>query len=271
MNRWTRLQDVPVIAEDFSDDHYRTSVLGGYAEGGRLAVRWAGGWPRAWGARLEMLSSGGAEVARQLTDDSRWMQLNCDDGQVLYCTDNDVFFAALAECEMHVAAETDNPSQKAQLLCDAKAHITEAIKLNRYWDTSELAQMIDQNNIISSYSEIRKNARLLYQGDRSKDTTVLSILPDELLTKIAGLTGNPAAHSEAESENIAREYFCRPPVNTAEQVTPGCCAPVAKFFTRFKNSFPYFWPSNPTAHQRLSEEQSSSRTHRPNNHRYIGN
>jgi hypothetical protein len=203
--------------------------------GGTVEPAWGSCWSADWSRRLEMLSSGGVEVARRWSV-AGWMELNWDN-QSLYCKSPDLFFAALAECEFNVAAVTSNPSQKSQLLRDAKAHMAEAISLMRDWHASELAQKIDQT--IRSFSEIRKNARLLYQGARSPiNPTVLSILPDEHLTRIAGFTGDPLIHDEKKSGEIAWQYFTRPQVRLTpkeQQVPPGCCAPVAQCSTALKN------------------------------------
>ncbi len=70
---------------------------------------------------------------------------------------------------------------------------------------------------LSSSSEIRKNARLLAQGGRNPKHPngkfcFFSKLPEDVLKKIAALTGNPEAHSEKEAGIIAREevFWGRP-------------------------------------------------------------
>jgi hypothetical protein len=241
-----------------------------------MSVYWGNFWPDTWASRLAMLSAAPRDLLL-VWPPGFILQIVWDD-LVLYCDRPELFFAALAECKMHVAAETADPLQKTQLLCDAKAHLDKAISLKPFWRRSHLAQMISINPIISSYSEIRKNALILAQGKRDEESLLRS-LPDELLTKIAGLTGTPAAHSEAESEEIARKYFCRPPVNTAEhaatanpadQATPVTPADQATTVNPEDHVTqgdrpPSFW-SNPTAHQRLPEplqESTSNPSHGP--------
>jgi hypothetical protein len=61
----------------------------------------------------------------------------------------------------------------------------------------------------SNEFEIRKNARLLNQGTRCD--SVFDRLPNELLIKIAGLSGsNTFFRAEKHNEAKAAKNFCRP-------------------------------------------------------------
>jgi hypothetical protein len=228
---------------------------------------WGFHWPDTWASRLAILSAAPRDLLLSWPGCPRDFVLKIVwDDLVLYCFRLELFFAALAECKMHVAAETADTLQKTQLLCDAKAHLDEAIRLNWFWQRSELAKKIAKNPIISSYSEIRKNARLLAQGQRDQESP-LSMLPDDVLIKIDGLTGNPAAHSKEASENIAWQFFCRPPVKPADQATPVTPADQATTVNPEDHVTqgdrpPSFW-SNPTAHQRLPESMSGDSTSNP--------
>ena len=54
-----------------------------------------------------------------------------------------------------------------------------------------------------SREEITKNAREIHYASRIK-SCIFSRIPDNVLTEIAGLTGDPQVHTQKESENIAR-------------------------------------------------------------------
>ncbi|EHL28964.1 hypothetical protein [Legionella drancourtii] len=56
-----------------------------------------------------------------------------------------------------------------------------------------------------SHAEIRKNARILAQGKRTN--SFFQDVPNEVLVTIAGFTGNPEAHDEQASQDIAYNNF----------------------------------------------------------------
>lgn len=71
-------------------------------------------------------------------------------------------------------------------------------------------ESIAREVFMKSYSEIRKNSRMLAQGKREKNS-IFSTVPDELLIKIAAHTGNSKHHEQKEAEDIAYANFGKPP------------------------------------------------------------
>jgi hypothetical protein len=65
----------------------------------------------------------------------------------------------------------------------------------------------------TSHAEIRKNSRLIAQGNRSSvdnQFSFFSALPPEIGVKIAALTGNSRVHNKEKAGEIAREHYSRP-------------------------------------------------------------
>jgi len=81
-----------------------------------------------------------------------------------------------------------------------KPSVSEAVKANKYFQ---------------SFTEIRKNARVLAQSYRTNTgPAFFKNLSPEMLVKIAAHTGNRELHDEKQSETIAYKNFDRPPKET---------------------------------------------------------
>jgi ankyrin repeat protein len=74
---------------------------------------------------------------------------------------------------------------------------------------NELKQRVLSSVSAKSYGEIRKNARILAQGQRDVHT-LFHWLPDETLAKVAGHTKTADAHTQSEAEKIARTHLDKP-------------------------------------------------------------
>lgn len=70
-----------------------------------------------------------------------------------------------------------------------------------------LYQMVISNEFVIHFAEIRKNARLLHQAQRS--VGLFFSAPDELLIKIAADTASSHIYSSSTAEEIAKKYFNR--------------------------------------------------------------
>jgi ankyrin repeat protein len=81
--------------------------------------------------------------------------------------------------------------------------------LNLRLQLSELKKQMLLHPEVKNVGEIRKNARILDQGQRSPQS-LFSILPKELLTKIASSSRIPGTHSDEEAEALASKHLQRP-------------------------------------------------------------
>jgi hypothetical protein len=71
-----------------------------------------------------------------------------------------------------------------------------------------LLQSIQRHPFVRQYAEIRKNARILFQGQQQAGT--FFAMPDEMLIKIAAHTANSEVYAEQAATKIGMTYFKRP-------------------------------------------------------------
>lgn len=104
--------------------------------------------------------------------------------------------------------------KEALILIDALAKNTKLTELKLTGNNisseniKKIEEKLKENSEKISYVEVKKNARILAQAERTS-ATFFSSLPRDCLIKIAALTKNTSDDLE-KFEKVASDHFCKP-------------------------------------------------------------